>query len=71
MACENKNCGSCDCGTPKQGKAIAMATKKAQPEVPDVMEPEATLYIEDDEADRVGFGTIFLAFMVAWFLSSC
>ena len=74
MACENKNCGSCDCDTPKKGKTFTMAAKKAYSEVPDTVDVESIIDNEEheDHADNdVGFGTIFLGFMVAWFLSSC
>lgn len=69
MACENKNCGSCDCDTPKKGKTFDMAAKK-HPEVPDTVELESAIVDEDEDTSEHAFGAILLGFMMAWFLSS-
>jgi hypothetical protein len=69
MACENKNCGSCDCDTPEKGKTFDMATKKVY-SVPDTVEVESAIVDEGEAASEHAFGTILLGFMMAWFLSS-
>jgi hypothetical protein len=67
MACENKNCGSCECNPPKEGDAdTEVETFRV---VPQTVQDERVVYVE--KKPEVGFWAFFWGMLFGSLFFGC
>ena len=66
MACENRNCGNCDCGPEEE----ATTTKPMLKEFP-IAQKRDVVYVEKEKSSGPGFWAFFWGALFGSFLMGC